>query len=97
MDRVAYGNMQFICRYYPQLWITILPPELVTDRCNRDRVAGRRCFLNNGDHPRGRHEQSNDDENRNNSQRQFDLIAAAYLGRFASIVGSFSFLNFTTE
>jgi hypothetical protein len=34
MARVTHGRMQFICRYYAQVWMTILPPELVADRCN---------------------------------------------------------------
>ena len=65
MARVTHGHIQFICRYYAQVWMTILPPELVADRCNPDRVAGRRCFLNEGNHSCCRHEQCDDDENWN--------------------------------
>jgi hypothetical protein len=85
--------MQFICRYYAQVWMTILPPELVADRCNPDRVAGRRCFLNEGNHSCCRHEQCDDDENWNDSPCQFDLIAAVHLGGSAAVILSLSELH----
>src|SRR5579871_4836377 len=49
-------HMQFICRDHSQIWIAIFPPELVADRRDRDRVAGRRSSLDDGNHSCGRHE-----------------------------------------
>ena len=86
MGRVTDGHMQFICGDYAELWITIFPPELVADRCNGNRAAGRRCFLNDRNHSRCRHEQCDDNKNGNDSPRQFHLIAAVYLGRFSAVV-----------
>src|ERR1700730_14332374 len=86
MDRVTYGHMQFICCYHAQIWVTIFPPELMSDCCNRDRVAGRRCFLNNGNYSSCRHEQCDDDEDRDDRPCQFHLMAPVHLGRFPTVV-----------
>ncbi len=83
---IANRDVQFIRRHDPECWIAVFPPELMADGNDFDRVIESCLFLDACDHPRGRHEQSDDDENRNNRPRQFHLIAAVYLGRFASIV-----------
>src|SRR5438309_9733346 len=86
MHRVAYGHMQFVGGDHAQIRVTILPPELVADRCNCDRVAGQWCFLNDGNHSCCRHEHCDDNENGNDRPCQFHLVAAVHLGRFSAVV-----------
>src|ERR1700745_1161650 len=86
MDRVTYWHMQFICGYNTQIRVTILPPELVPDRRNCDRITRRWRFLNDGNHSCRRHEQCNDNENGDDRPCQFHLVAAVYLRRFSAIV-----------
>src|SRR5271166_350175 len=86
MGRITYWHVQFICCYYAQLWIAVLPPELVADGCDCDRIAGRRCLLNDSNHSCCRHEQCNHDENRNDCPCQFHLIASVHLGWLSAVV-----------
>jgi len=86
MGRITYRHMQFICRYYTQILVTILPPELVANCRNRDRVAGRRCFLNEGNHSYCRHEQRDHNENGNDCPCQLHLVASVHLGRFSAVI-----------
>src|SRR5437660_11082461 len=85
MGRVTYGQMQFICRYHAEIWITILPPELVADGRNCDRIARGRCFLNEGNYSCCRREHCDHDENRTDRPRQFHLIAAVTVGRVSTV------------
>src|ERR1700727_3540319 len=83
---IANRYVQFVRSHDPKPWIAVFPPELMADGNDFDRVVESCLLLHTCDHPRGRHEQSKDDENRNNGPCQFHLIASVDLRRFASIV-----------
>ena len=65
----------------PELRIANLPPPLVTDNGDLERVRRLRASLDPPDVPRGDQEQDDDDQERHHRPRQLDLRAAIHLRR----------------
>ena len=83
---IAYRNVQLIGSDDALLWITKLPPELVSDGDDLDRILRLRSILNRVDHSCGCQKQDDDDQNRNHGPRQFNLRASVNLGRLPTVI-----------
>ncbi len=75
-------NMDFVSGDEAVIGIFNFPPPLVTDNPDVQSVLRRAGILSTGNNA-GRHaNQNEDDEDRNNSPRDFDLITSINLWRF---------------
>ena len=86
VSRVAYRHVKLIRGHDVQTRIAIFPPKLMANRDYLNRILRPRSSLDASDHPRRSHEQDDSDENRNDGPRQFHLIAAIDLRRFATVI-----------
>ena len=84
--RIADRDVKFVRGDDAEIGIAELPPELMANRGDVDCARRRRCVLNLRDHTRGGKEQHDDDQDRNHSPREFDLIAAVDLSGLVRIV-----------
>ena len=82
LRRIADRNVQLIRGNNPQLWIAILPPELVPDHRHIQRAGRFRCSLRLQNHSRGRKKKHHHNQDRDHRPRKLDLIASVDLGRF---------------
>ncbi len=85
MRRIAYRNVQFIGGDHFERWISILPPELVPDDGDFNRVCRRLRILNAADYAGRRQEQDDDDENGNDRPGELQLRASIDLGGLLSL------------
>ncbi len=83
MSGIAHRDMQFVGGYDSKLWVTELPPELVTDNGYLNGIRRFRRILYSVNYARRRRKQDDDDQNRDYCPCQFDLRASIDLGRFA--------------
>src|SRR6202040_3307980 len=83
MGGITDGNMQFVRGNDAERRVTELPPELMPDDGDFHRRGRFRSILNRVDHTRRSQKQNNDDQDRYDSPRQFDLGASIYLSRLA--------------
>src|ERR1700757_692856 len=79
--------MKFVRSNNPVLRISELPPKLMPDDCDVEGGLRLWCVLNCEDDSGGCEEENNHNQERNYRPRQFDLIAAVDLSRFARWVG----------
>src|SRR5579859_5554748 len=78
-------HVQFIRGDNLQTWIAILPPELMAYHRDMNDII-RSSLLHVRDHPRRRHEQDHDDQDRNHRPCDLYLIASIDLCRLATVV-----------
>src|ERR1700722_608461 len=88
MRRIADGNVKFISRDDSKPWIMEFPPELMTGDGDFDRSERLRSVLNGVDHTGSCKEEDNNDQNWNHGPRNFYLVAAVYLRRFAAVLAA---------
>ena len=84
--RVAYRDVQLICSYHFQRWISILPPILVPDHSDVYSVGRLFDVLDAGDDTRCRQEQDHNDENGNDRPRKFHLDASINLRGLTPVI-----------
>src|ERR1700729_1098864 len=95
---IANRHMQFVRGYDSESGIAILPPELMANGYNLDRIVGSHGLLHAGNHSRGRHKQRHNNEDWDDGPSELYLIAAVHLGRLTPIVIFFVFkLNDSVE
>ena len=78
---VTHRDVDLVRGDDPELRIANLPPPLVTDNGDLERVRRLRASLDPPDVPRGDQEQDDDDQERHDRPRQLDLGAAIHLRR----------------
>src|SRR5580658_7986960 len=84
MFTIAHGDVQFVGGDDPQLWISKLPPVLMS---NRDYIHSARRFgniLDGMDDSGSGQEQDNDNQNRNDRPGQLNMRASVHLSRLAA-------------
>jgi hypothetical protein len=82
----ADRNVQFVRSNHAEIWIMNLPPPLMSDHADFERVGGQLRILHVGDRARRDQHQDEDDKNRDDRPRQLELVAAINLRRLFSIV-----------
>src|SRR5215469_10233546 len=86
MRRVAQRNVQFVRGHDAELGISELPPPLMPDHANQDRIRRARSGLHRIDRAYGRQDQNENDQDRNGSPGEFYWIAAVDLRGLAAVV-----------
>src|SRR6516225_8311448 len=88
MIRAADGNVQLVCRYDAEFWISKLPPELMTDygyiqcRARLDSILDRKNYAG------CREKQDNDYQDRDHCPSELNLVTAINLGRLRVVRAS---------
>ena len=83
---VAHRHVELVGGDDPELRVADLPPPLVPDDGDLERVRRRRAPLDRVDVAGGHQEQHDDDQERHHRPRELDLGAPVHLGRLAALV-----------
>ena len=89
MRRIAYRHVQFVCGNDVQLRIAILPPILVPDYGNIQRIRRMRRILDREDHACRRQKERHHNENGDHGPSQLHLCASVDLRGLAAVIALF--------
>jgi hypothetical protein len=78
--------MQFVRGHDSESGIAIVPPELMANGYNLDRIVGSHGLLHAGNHSRRCHEQRHDNQDWDYGPSELCLIAAVHLRLTAGVI-----------